>query len=107
MVVATLVDYGIEAYGTVEELVVGADCRGQGIGRTLLERCRSWLEASGAEVVFVSALNEEVAEFYTATGFTRCTGPWLYWAPGPNQDGNQRRPEVPPNCPPPRDNQDG
>ena len=81
MAVATLVDYGIEAYGSVEELVVEADCRGQGIGHTLLDRCRSWLEASGAEVVFVSALDEEVAEFYTATGFSRCTGPWLYWAP--------------------------
>lgn len=85
MAAATLVDYGIEAYGTVEELVVEPECRGQGIGATLLDRCTSWLRASGAEVVFVSALNEEVAKFYTSTGFTRCTGPWLFWAP----DGSQ------------------
>ena len=82
MVVGTLVDYGIEAYGTVEELVVDPQCRRQGVGSGLLDRCLSWLTASGAEVIFVSALDEEVARFYISTGFTPCTGPWLFWAPG-------------------------
>jgi predicted N-acetyltransferase YhbS len=81
MIVATLVDYGVEAYGMIDELVVEEECRGLGIGAALLDRGRTWLEASGAEVVFVSALDEEVAEFYIATGFTRCLGPWLFWAP--------------------------
>jgi N-acetylglutamate synthase-like GNAT family acetyltransferase len=85
--VATLVDYGIGAYGSVEELVVDADHRGGGIGATLLDRCRAWLAASGAEVVFVSALDEDVASYYVAEGFVRCTGPWLYWVP--DQDATQ------------------
>lgn len=79
--VATLVDYGREAYGSIEELVVESRSRGRGIGRALLDQCLRWLEASGAEVVFVSALDDEVAAFYLSAGFARCTGPWLFWVP--------------------------
>lgn len=82
LAVATLVDYGIEAYGTVEELVVEPESRGQGVGRSLLGRSLSWLATSGAEVVFVSALDEDVVSFYASAGFTPCTGPWLAWVPG-------------------------
>ncbi|GAA2756125.1 GNAT family N-acetyltransferase [Actinopolymorpha rutila] len=84
LVVATLVDYGIEAYGTVEELVVEPGSRGRGLGRSLLDRGLSWLAASGAEVVFVSALDEDVVTFYASAGFTPCTGPWLAWVPNRN-----------------------
>ncbi|MEQ7008301.1 GNAT family N-acetyltransferase [Actinopolymorpha sp. B17G11] len=79
--VATLVDYGHEAYGSVEELVVEAQGRGVGTGGSLLDECRRWLEASGAEVVFVSAADDQAAHFYRSSGFVRCTGPWLYWVP--------------------------
>jgi hypothetical protein len=48
----------------------------------LLAQCKSWLGGLGAEVVFVSAINEEAAEFYLQAGFTRCTGPWLWVAAG-------------------------
>jgi len=79
--VATLVDYGREAYGSIEELVVESRSRGHGIGRELLDQCLQWLQASGAEVVFVSALDDDVAAFYQSAGFARCTGPWLSWVP--------------------------
>jgi N-acetylglutamate synthase-like GNAT family acetyltransferase len=72
LVVATFVDYGLEPYGMVEELVVAPERRG-------MEECRAWLTRLGAEVVFVSAASEEAAQFYSAMGFRRCTGPWL-WA---------------------------
>ena len=80
--VATLVDYGSSSYGMVEELVVTASARGSGIGTELLDRCRSWLTEAGVEVVFVSAVDADAERFYGAQGFTPCTGPWLYWAPG-------------------------
>lgn len=79
VVVGTCVDYGHEPYGMVEELVVAPRWRGTGIGVTLLDECRAWLAQSGAEVVFVSAVGEEAAQFYVHRGFTRCVGPWL-WA---------------------------
>ena len=77
--VATFVDYGYGAYGTVEELVVDASRRGAGVGLALLDECRGWLVGMGAEVVFVSAVDEDVAGFYRGAGFTACTGPWLFW----------------------------
>lgn len=86
LAVATLVDYGVEAYGTLEELVVEPESRGQGVGRSLLDRSLSWLSTSGAEVVFVSALDEDVVGFYASAGFTPCTGPWLFWVPGRSPD---------------------
>lgn len=83
LVVATFVDYGHEPYGVVEELVVDPASRGSGTGRALLAECKTWLAGLGAEVVFVSAVNEQAAEFYLQAGFTRCTGPWLWAAAGP------------------------
>lgn len=80
LVVATFVDYGHEPYGVVEELVVDPASRGVGTGAALLAQCRAWLGALGAEVVFVSAVDEAAAEFYLQAGFTRCTGPWLWGA---------------------------
>jgi N-acetylglutamate synthase-like GNAT family acetyltransferase len=79
VVVATFVDYGHEPYGMVEELVVAPDRRAAGTGAALLGECRQWLTGLGAEVVFVSAVSDEAAEFYLAAGFQRCAGPWL-WA---------------------------
>ena len=80
LAVATFVDYGVEAYGTVEELVVDAAHRGNGVGSALLEESRQWLTGLGAQVVFVSAVYSPAEGFYTAAGFVRCTGPWLFWA---------------------------
>jgi N-acetylglutamate synthase-like GNAT family acetyltransferase len=79
--VVTLVDYGREAYGSVDELVVETRSRGAGTGRSLLEQGRRWLEAAGAKVVFVSAVDDRTTRFYLTAGFARCTGPWLYWVP--------------------------
>ncbi|MFI5692684.1 GNAT family N-acetyltransferase [Kribbella sp. NPDC051586] len=81
LLVATFVDYGHDPYGVVEELVVDPASRSAGTGTALLDQCRSWLGGLGAEVVFVSAISEEAAEFYLHSGFTRCSGPWL-WAAG-------------------------
>ncbi|HVX42948.1 MAG TPA: GNAT family N-acetyltransferase [Mycobacteriales bacterium] len=80
LAIVTFVDYGVEAYGTIEELVVDEAVRGRGVGRALLDRCRAWLAAEGAAVVFVSAL-DDAEPFYRRTGFRPCTGPWLYWVP--------------------------
>jgi len=79
--VATFVDYGHSPYGTLEELVVDSSSRGAGIGMQLLDQCRTWLDTLGVEVVFVSAINDEAADFYLSAGFTHCTGPWLFWTP--------------------------
>jgi N-acetylglutamate synthase-like GNAT family acetyltransferase len=80
VLVATFVDYGHEPYGVVEELVVDPASRGSGTGTALLAQCRAWLRGLGAEVVFVSAISEEAAEFYLQAGFVRCAGPWLWTA---------------------------
>lgn len=77
MALVTFVDYGVEAYGMIEELVVDEAHRGDGIGRGLLAKCQAWFDANDAEVVFVSAATEDVIGFYRTAGFDRCTGPWL------------------------------
>jgi hypothetical protein len=41
----------------------------------LLTQLLIWLESTGAEVVFVSALNEKAATFYRATNFTSARAP--------------------------------
>lgn len=82
VVVGTLVDYGREPYGVVEELVVAREWRGMGIGGALLSACREWLGEEGAEVAFVSAVDEGAAEFYLRAGFERCVGPWLWGGTG-------------------------
>ncbi len=84
LAVATLVDYGVEAYGSIEELVVDAPGRGRGIGTALLAQCREWLTEAGAEVVFVSAKDDEAVSFYVGAGFVHCRGPWLFWTPHPS-----------------------
>jgi len=81
VVVATFVDYGIEAYGMIEDLIVDENRRGERIGRSLLHQCQDWCSRLGADVVFVSAL-PDAEPFYLSGGFTRCTGPWLYSTAG-------------------------
>jgi predicted N-acetyltransferase YhbS len=76
LAVATFVDYGIEAYGMIEELVVDEARRGGRIGTTLVDRCVEWLSGLGSNVIFVSVLVDAEA-FYRKLGFQRCTGPWL------------------------------
>ena len=78
LIAATFVDNGIEAYGMIDDLVVDQDHRGRRIGTALLEECRRWLVSHDVQVTFVSALDEDAAEFYVAAGFTRCSGPWLW-----------------------------
>ena len=86
VVVGTFVDYGREPYGMDEELVVAPEWRGVGTGAALLGECRAWLAASGAEVVFVSAVDEEAADFYVRAGFNRCVGPWLWAGSGAGRE---------------------
>ena len=78
LAVVTLVDYGVEAYGSIEELVVEPAYRRRGVGRALLASCQAWFDSRGVDVVFVSALDERAASFYLREGFRSCTGPWLY-----------------------------
>ncbi len=88
---ATFVDYGVEAYGTIEELVVEESRRGEGIGSSLLESCRTWFEDAGARVIFVSAL-DDAERFYLGVGFSRCSGPWLYRSLGDQPEEVQASP---------------
>lgn len=83
LAVATFVDYGIEAYGIIEEVLVDESRRGAGVGRSLLRRCDEWFTENGADVVFVSAL-KEAERLYLESGFSRCTGPWLFQVPKKN-----------------------
>ncbi|GAB3436264.1 GNAT family N-acetyltransferase [Flindersiella endophytica] len=78
--VAMFTDYGVEAYGLIDELVVDEAHRGQGIGSALVEQARAWCFEQGARVVFVSA-GTGAEEFYRQVGFAECTGPWLYSVP--------------------------
>jgi hypothetical protein len=51
------------------------ELHGEGTHSTTLPEVR-------AEVVFVSASDDDAAEFYLHAGFTRCSGPWLWAAAG-------------------------
>lgn len=79
-VVAILTDYGVEAYGVIDELVVDQAHRGRGIGTALVDQARTWCFEQGAAVVFVSA-GTGADDFYRRAGFADCTGPWLYAVP--------------------------
>jgi GNAT superfamily N-acetyltransferase len=91
VLVATFVDYGLESYGSIEELVVAEDHHGAGAGRELVKRCLEWMRHEGADVVFVSALDDGVAGFYLSVGFARCVGPWLYARPGATRSAHGQR----------------
>ncbi|GAA0589982.1 GNAT family N-acetyltransferase [Kribbella sandramycini] len=78
LAVVTFVDYGLSAYGVLEELVVDEAARGAGVGRALVAECERWLLELDAEVVFVSAVDAGAARFYRRSGFSDCTGPWLF-----------------------------
>jgi GNAT superfamily N-acetyltransferase len=80
-IVAMFTDYGVEAYGMIDELVVDESHRGRGIGSALVEQARAWCFAQGAAVVFVSA-GTGAQDFYRHAGFSPCTGPWLAAVPG-------------------------
>lgn len=84
LVMATFVGYGVESYGTIDELVVDASVRGYGIGRELMNEIASWFSVRGCDVVFVSALDDEATAFWERQGFQRCVGDWLYWLPAGN-----------------------
>lgn len=77
---ATFVDYGVEPHGTVEELIVDAARRGKGFGSDLLERRRDWLSSLGAEVVFVSPV-DDAEWFYVRHGWRKCARDWLWRSP--------------------------
>ncbi len=79
LIAATFVDYGIEAYGMIEELVVDERRRRAHVGAALVDRTRGWLCGLGAQVIFVSAVDDAAEAFYVAGGFVRCSGPWLAW----------------------------
>jgi predicted N-acetyltransferase YhbS len=80
-VVVTFVDDGFEAYGMIEQLIVEAAHRAEGIGAALVEQARTWCFGLGADVVFVPSY-PDAERFYRTVGFHACMGPWLYSVPG-------------------------
>lgn len=81
LVMASYVGYGVESYGTIDELVVDPSVRGQGVGRELVKGVGGWFSGLGCDVVFVSALNAHATSFWRREGFRHCTGDWLYGVP--------------------------
>jgi ribosomal protein S18 acetylase RimI-like enzyme len=59
----------------VDNLIVRADCRRQGIGRRLIDRAERWADAQGAQAVeiVVHEFNHEARGFYDALGYRTST----------------------------------
>lgn len=78
VVLATAINYGIEGYAMIEELVVAPGHRGSGAGTALVDDVHTRARNLGCTVVFVSAIDQAANEFYQSRGFHSCIGPWLY-----------------------------
>jgi ribosomal protein S18 acetylase RimI-like enzyme len=57
--------------GEVDSLYVDPECRGEGIGRQLMERAMAWLSGTGCPRVRISVAqgNEQALGFYETFGF--------------------------------------
>lgn len=56
-------------YLELSSIHVSADCRNQGIGRLLMDACKQWAKAKGAQFLYISAHSSvESQAFYTALG---------------------------------------
>jgi N-acetylglutamate synthase-like GNAT family acetyltransferase len=78
VILATAVNYGIQGYAMIEELVVAPAQRGSGAGTALVDAVHAWASTHGCTVVFVSAIDQNANEFYRSKGYDSCVGPWLY-----------------------------
>lgn len=61
----------IKEYGEVEDLFVTSNCRGQGIGKQLMDQVEKYFKEQGIVhmMVEVSAFNEATIDFYRKDGF--------------------------------------
>ena len=61
---------GFGKVGEIDSMLVLANYRKHGIGRTLVERAMAWFEENEAKdvIVFVGVENEEVLDFYGSFG---------------------------------------
>ena len=73
---SVLVGYCVSSYdkcltGEIDSIFVTADCRGQGVGTTLMQRALQWLDSKGAKkkIISVTFGNEQVWDFYANFGF--------------------------------------
>ena len=57
--------------GEIDSIFVTPQCRGQGIGTTLMEKALEWLNSKGAKkkIVSVAVGNEQAYVFYEQFGF--------------------------------------
>ena len=57
--------------GEIDSIYVISDCRGQGIGTTLMEKALEWLKTKGSKknIVSVAVGNEQAYVFYEQFGF--------------------------------------
>lgn len=56
-------------YLELSSLHVSAECRGQGMGRLLMDACKQWAREKGAEMLYISAHSSvESQAFYAALG---------------------------------------
>ena len=65
------IDSGTYEYGRLADLYVKATCRGQGIGKKLLETSEAFVKSAGVQrfKVGVLASNEPAVNLYTLSGF--------------------------------------
>lgn len=80
--IASMIDYGLDCSGYIDELIVSEQARGAGHGRALLKTCTDWLKDCGCDVVFVSTGSAAGRAFYARYGFAPCKQPWMFLSPG-------------------------
>jgi GNAT superfamily N-acetyltransferase len=76
--IASMIDYGLDCSGYIDELIVDEKARGQRHGGELLNACTDWLRDCGCNVVFVSTSSDAGRSFYTHHGFAHCKQPWMF-----------------------------
>lgn len=62
---------GVSTYGRVHELYVDSDCRGEGIGKALMDKCEDYFRKNGCDVALVEVFepNKNAHEFYHSCGY--------------------------------------
>lgn len=81
LVTGVIIKFGRLKQGYIEDLVVSADYRGQGVGKQLVNNLLARFKEQNIEVVFVAtdfqSEEEDPTKFYEALGFHEMRNPWF------------------------------